>query len=194
MTGRICGNRSNRMSSPSPTMAIISPKPRITPARWGSVRPNPYFTPDVINIRLFGPGVTPATKANVASAQKISGWTVSAGLRKQHSFRSERGHVLVAGFSLARRTAPAASPRSAAGVEGGFCHRAERTRHRAHPVEASDRAFATCQHPVEFRHGLGQSGFVVIEPNLQDARPGDRQALELDGARGALRFDPGRLE
>jgi hypothetical protein len=37
------------------------------------VRPKPYFTPDVINIRLFGPGVTPATKANVASAQKISG-------------------------------------------------------------------------------------------------------------------------
>jgi hypothetical protein len=33
----------------------------------------PYFTPDVINIRLFGPGVTPATKAKVASAQKISG-------------------------------------------------------------------------------------------------------------------------
>jgi hypothetical protein len=65
-------------SSPNPTTAIISAKPRITPMRWGSVRPNPYFTPDVINIRLFGPGVIEATKANAARAQRISGWMVSA--------------------------------------------------------------------------------------------------------------------
>src|ERR1700722_6434738 len=193
MIGRICGKRLKSMSSPSPTSAISSPKPRITPARWGSVRPNPYFTPDVINIRLFGPGVTPATKAKVASAQNISGWTFSAGLRRKCAPRSESSHVLVAGLVLARWAAPA-SPRPAANVEGRLRECVKRARQRAHPVEACDRPLAARQDAVQLRHGLRQSRFVIFEPNVEDARPGERQALELYGAGRAFRFDPGRLE
>src|SRR5277367_6071590 len=129
MIGRMCGKRSKRTSSPSPTTAIISAKPRTTPARWGRVRPNPYFTPDVINIRLFGPGVIEATNAKAASAQRISGWMVSAWLRRIVFARSERGHVLVAGV-LGRR-AGAAPPRLAARIEGRLGERGERARQRA---------------------------------------------------------------
>src|SRR5579871_9891 len=174
MTGRICGKRSNRMPSPSPTTAIISAKPRTTPTRWGRVGPNPYFTPDVINIRLFGPGVIEATNANALSAQKISGWMIgckaSSGGRLP---RSERGRFLVAPVVLARAAGPA-SPRGAAGIEGRLRERGERARQRADAIDAGGRPLAPCEHAVQFRHGLGQRGVVVVEPDLDHASPGER--------------------
>src|SRR5579863_4511994 len=131
MIGRICGTRSKSASSPSPTMAIISAKPRTTPTRWGRVRPNPYFTPDVINMRLFGPGVIEATKAKIASAQKISGWIVNARAPAERaSARLERGRVLFSVVVLGRGAAPT-PPRLTAGVEGGLRERGERARQRA---------------------------------------------------------------
>ena len=43
--------------SPSPINAIMSVKPEVTPSMCGTVRRSPKLIPDVINIRLFGPGV-----------------------------------------------------------------------------------------------------------------------------------------
>src|SRR5271154_6522260 len=180
-------------SSPSPTRATISAKPRITPARWGRVRPNPYFTPDVINMRLFGPGVIEATNAKAASAQRISGWMDSAQLRRIVFARSERGHVLVAGVVLGRR-AGAASPRPAARIEGRLGERGKRARQRAQAIDARGRPLAPRQDAVQLRHGLGQGWLVVVEPDMDHARPGERQTLELDRTGRAMGFDAGGLE
>lgn len=35
------------------------------------VRLNPKFTPEANNIKLFGPGVTDVTKANIKSAMNV---------------------------------------------------------------------------------------------------------------------------
>jgi hypothetical protein len=50
----------------------MSVKPSETPSMWGKVRRKPKFMPDVINIRLFGPGVIEDTKAKMESAANIS--------------------------------------------------------------------------------------------------------------------------
>ena len=55
-----------------PTKTAINTKPKDTPNICGRVRLNPKFTPDVISIRLFGPGVTDDARANNTSARKRS--------------------------------------------------------------------------------------------------------------------------
>ena len=55
-----------------PVRIIITMKPHTTPIKWGSERHTPKFAPEVINIRLFGPGVTEVTNAKAHSAIKIS--------------------------------------------------------------------------------------------------------------------------
>ena len=51
-------------SRPEPINTTINEKPSTTPSRCGSVRRKPKFTPELINIILLGPGVTPVTKQN----------------------------------------------------------------------------------------------------------------------------------
>jgi hypothetical protein len=68
MTGIKAGTRAKIASSPSPISATISEKPITTPSQCGTVRRKPKFTPEVISIILFGPGVTPETKQNKIKA------------------------------------------------------------------------------------------------------------------------------
>jgi len=66
------GTASITFMTPSPISAIISVKPSETPSICGTVRRIPKLIPDVINIRLFGPGVIDETKAKTASAANSS--------------------------------------------------------------------------------------------------------------------------
>ena len=66
------GNASNNFITPMPTRIAINIKPKDTPSICGSVRLNPKFTPDVISIKLFGPGVTDDARANNTSAKRMS--------------------------------------------------------------------------------------------------------------------------
>jgi Lrp/AsnC family transcriptional regulator, leucine-responsive regulatory protein len=66
------GTASITFMTPSPISAIISMKPSDTPSMCGTVRRIPKLIPDVINIRLFGPGVIDETKAKTASAANSS--------------------------------------------------------------------------------------------------------------------------
>src|SRR6185437_15443788 len=95
--------------------------------------------------------------------------------------RLESGRALVAVAVLARRAAPA-SPRLTAGLEGRLREPGEGADERAQPVDARRRPFAAGQDAVEFRHRPGQTWFVVVQPNLKDASPGEREPLELDRA------------
>src|SRR5580658_4591504 len=72
MAGESQGATRNSASSPNPTSATISANPPQTPARCGSVRRTPKFTPDAISIMLLGPGVAPATMQNRISASRTS--------------------------------------------------------------------------------------------------------------------------
>src|SRR5208283_2619480 len=65
-------------SRPRPTSATISEKPRTTPARCGSVRAKPNFTPEVISIKLFGPGLAAAATPNATKPARTSRWTCKA--------------------------------------------------------------------------------------------------------------------
>ena len=50
---------------PIPKAIVISAWPITTPKRCGMVARSPKFTPDVISIKLLGPGVIELTKANI---------------------------------------------------------------------------------------------------------------------------------
>ncbi len=57
---------------PRPTKTSINIKPSVTPSKCGVVLLKPKLAPELINIKLFGPGVIDDTKANNAKAVKIS--------------------------------------------------------------------------------------------------------------------------
>ena len=57
---------------PKPISAIINVNPIDTPNMCGIVRRNPKLMPDVISIRLFGPGVIEDTRAKAANAANNS--------------------------------------------------------------------------------------------------------------------------
>jgi len=76
------GTASITFMTPSPISAIISVKPSDTPSICGTVRRIPKLIPDVINIKLFGPGVIEDTKANTASAAKSSVVIMMVGIEQ----------------------------------------------------------------------------------------------------------------
>ena len=57
---------------PRPTKTSINIKPSVTPSKCGVVLLKPKLAPELINIKLFGPGVIDDTNANNAKAVKIS--------------------------------------------------------------------------------------------------------------------------
>ena len=54
-----------------------------TPARCGSVRAKPNFTPEVMSIKLFGPGVAAATTPNATKPARTSRCTCKAEAPRQ---------------------------------------------------------------------------------------------------------------
>ena len=52
-------------------------KPIDTPSMCGIVRTKPKFVPDVMSMRLFGPGVIEDTKAKATRAVKSSAVNIS---------------------------------------------------------------------------------------------------------------------
>ena len=66
------GNSVNSRANPRPMTVIISGKPSITPSMCGIERRKPKRVPDDSSIRLFGPGVIEATKANRVRAASAS--------------------------------------------------------------------------------------------------------------------------
>ncbi len=55
-----------------PTRNTIKPKPSKTPSICGSVRAKPTFSPELISMMLFGPGVNSITAANNRKAASNS--------------------------------------------------------------------------------------------------------------------------
>ena len=49
----------------------MAAKPSETPSQCGSVRRNPKLAPDIISMRLFGPGVIEVAKAKVPRAEGL---------------------------------------------------------------------------------------------------------------------------
>ena len=59
-------------NSPNPTIISITAKPKHMPTSNGILLRHPKFTPDVITIILFGPGVIEEEIANNNTASKAS--------------------------------------------------------------------------------------------------------------------------
>src|SRR5712691_11797709 len=55
-----------------PSRNTISPKPMETPSMCGSVRAKPKFSPELISMMLFGPGVNSITTAKRRKAARSS--------------------------------------------------------------------------------------------------------------------------
>src|SRR2546430_13272826 len=56
--------------SPSPTAPTMKAKPTVIPAICGTVRRNPYVSPDDSSMMLFGPGVKNITTAKITKAKR----------------------------------------------------------------------------------------------------------------------------
>jgi hypothetical protein len=67
------GTRPITVTRPAPTRTIMSVKPIATPSMCGTVRAKPKLVPDVISIRLFGPGVIDEIRAKAVSAKRSDG-------------------------------------------------------------------------------------------------------------------------
>ena len=78
---------------------------RRRPVRCGSVRRRPKFTPDVISIRLFGPGVTPVMKQKAGHREEdVSAHRVEIRASARRTPGTARG-IAAKAYRRTRRTA-----------------------------------------------------------------------------------------
>src|SRR5271166_4493137 len=95
---------------------------------------------------------------------------------------------VVPAFEVRAFLRPAAFPRAGARVERCLRHRPERRRQLVQAIDVCDRTLPARQCAVEFRHRLRKAWIDIVQPNSDDARPGQREPLKFDSSSGAA-FD-----
>ena len=95
--------------------------------------------------------------------------------------------------SASRRTPEALSrarPRLHRGARNGL----ERRRQPLESIDAGDPARALRQLAIERGHRAREPRLGILEPDGEDARPGEREPLQFQRAGSAVAVDPGRLQ